>query len=145
MSISRDVHDCQPARHDPDEICNNSKKLEKSSGSLRREGIEKRGSEEPLQSKPLPCFQVKIKYIWSGRERLSHVHDKPCCGYCDLYSMCHDNSELSFLGDASGNISPHYRISELDCELPNRSLLDGENFHARVAVDQGNRSSQTGG
>ena len=103
-------------------------KKEKSSGSLRREGIEKRGSEEPLQSKPLPCFQVKIKYIWSGRERLSHVHDKPCCGYCDLYSRCHDNSELSFLGDASGNISPPYRISELDCELPNRSLLEGEHF-----------------
>ena len=49
------------------------------------------------------------------------------------------------LGDASGNTSPPHRISELDCELPNRSLLDGENFNARVAVDQGNRSSQTAG
>ena len=59
MSISGDVHDCKLARCDPDDIRNNSKNFAKSSESLRREGIEKRGSEEPLQSVPLLCFQEK--------------------------------------------------------------------------------------
>ena len=53
MSISGDVHDCQPARCDPDDFPNNSENLSKSSGSLRKEKIEKRGSEEPIQSIPL--------------------------------------------------------------------------------------------
>ena len=56
MSISGDVPDCQPARCDPDEVHNNSKNLATSSGLLRREGIEKSGSEEPLRSIHLPRF-----------------------------------------------------------------------------------------
>ena len=39
MSISGDVHDCQVARCDPDDIRNNSNNFAKSSQSLRREGI----------------------------------------------------------------------------------------------------------
>ena len=35
---------------------------------------------------------------------MSHVYGSPCRGCWDLYSKWHDNSELSFLGDASGNI-----------------------------------------
>ena len=71
------------------------------------------------------------------RWKLSYVYDKlPCSGYWDLYSKRHDNSELSFLGDASGKIPWSHGISELDCELPNRSLLEGEKAHARIAVDR---------
>ena len=84
MSILGNVIDCQPARRDPDELHNTSKNLEKSSGSLRREGIEKRGSEEPLQSIPLLCFQERASTY--GQERLSHVYDKQCREYWDLYT-----------------------------------------------------------
>ena len=67
MSIPGNVSDCQPARCDPDEIRNNSKNLEKSSGVLRKEGIEKRGGEEPLQSIPLlTLLSGESKRIWSG-------------------------------------------------------------------------------
>ena len=41
------------------------------------------------------------------------------------YSKWHHNSELSFLGDASGKIPRPYGISGLDCKLPNRGLLEG--------------------
>ena len=61
MSISGDVSDCQLDRCDPDELHNNSENLATSSGHLRREGSEKRGNEEPLQSIPLPCFQEKAR------------------------------------------------------------------------------------
>ena len=59
MSIPGNVLDFQPARRDPDEMHNTSKNLATSSGILRKEGIEKNGSEEPLQSIPLPCFQER--------------------------------------------------------------------------------------
>ena len=70
---------------------------------------------------------------------------QPCRGYRDLCSKLHDKSESSFFGDASGKIPRPYGSSELDCELPNRGLLEGEETHTRVAVDQGNRSSQIAG
>ena len=38
-----------------------------------------------------------------GSAHVSH-QDPPCRGCWDLYSKWHDNSELSFLGDASGKI-----------------------------------------
>ena len=60
-------------------------------------------------------------------------------------SKWHDNSELSFLGDASGKIPSSHGISELDCKLPMRGLLEDKEFHARFAVDHGNRSSQIAG
>ena len=87
----------------------------------------------------------KSKGKKSGRQKLSYVCDQPCRGYWDLYSRWHDNSELSFLGDASGEIPWPYGISELDCKLPNRGLLEGEESHARFAMDQGNRISQIAG
>ena len=52
MRISGNVFDCQPARRDPDELHDTSKNLATSSKVLRREGIEKSGCEEPLQSIP---------------------------------------------------------------------------------------------
>ena len=48
-------------------------------------------------------------------------------------------------GDASGKIPWPYGISELGCEFPSGSLREGEESHARFAVDQGNRSSQIAG
>ena len=44
--------DCQPARRAPEELHNDSKNLAISLQILRTEGIEKSGSEEPLQSIP---------------------------------------------------------------------------------------------
>ena len=61
MSIPGNVFDCQPARRDPDDERNNSSNLATSPGVLRREGIEKSGSEEPLQSIPLHFFQVRAR------------------------------------------------------------------------------------
>ena len=66
-------------------------------------------------------------------------------GIGTLYSNWHDNSELSLLGDASGKIHSPHGASELDCELPNGGLLECEELHARLAVDQGNRSSRIAG
>ena len=134
MSISGDVSDWQPARCDLDEIRNNSKNLKKSSGDLKKEGIEKRGGEEPLQSILLPCFQGKASTY--GQERLSHVYDKQCREYWDLYSKWRR---------CIWKIPRPHGVSELDCELPNRSLVESEEPHARVAVDEGNRSSQIAG
>ena len=37
------------------------------------------------------------------------------------------------------------RAPKLDCEIPSKSSLEGEEPHARTAVDQGNRSSQIAG
>ena len=61
VSIPGNDFDCQPARRDPDDLHNNSRNLATSSGVLRREGIEKSGSEEPLQSIPMPCFQGRAR------------------------------------------------------------------------------------
>ena len=144
MRISGDVHDCQRARCNPDELHNNSQNLTKSSGSLRREGIEKRGNEEPLRSIPLPCFQ--------GRAREKSLDDRNC-----LTSMTNHAAGIGtwtqvawqfrviLIGDASSKIPWPHGVSELDCELPNRGLLQSEQHHARVAVDQRNRSSPIAG
>ena len=59
MSIPGNVFDCQHARRDPDELHNESRNLATSLAILRQEGIENSGSEEPLQSIPLPCFSVR--------------------------------------------------------------------------------------
>ena len=87
----------------------------------------------------------KRKGKTSERQKLSQVYGSPSRGYRDLYSKWHDKSEWSFLGDASGKIPRPYGISELDCELTNRGLLEGEDSQIRLAVAQGNRSSQIAG
>ena len=61
ISISGNVFVCQLARRDLDDLHNHSRNLATSPGVLRREGIEKSGSEEPLQSIPLPCFQERAR------------------------------------------------------------------------------------
>ena len=61
LSIPVIVFVCQPARRDLDALHNTSRNLATSSGILRREGIENSGSEEPLQSIPLPCFQGRAR------------------------------------------------------------------------------------
>ena len=60
------VSDCQPARRVPEESHNDSRNLAASSGIQRREGIEKSGTEEPLQPILLPCFAVRVKEkVWT--------------------------------------------------------------------------------
>ena len=61
MSIPGSVIDCQPAPRVPEESYINSRKLATSLAILKREGIENSGSEEPLQSIFLFCFQGKCK------------------------------------------------------------------------------------
>ena len=56
MSIPGNVFDCQLARRVPEELHNDSINLATPSGIQGREGIEKSGSEEPLQPIPLHCF-----------------------------------------------------------------------------------------
>ena len=90
---------------------------------LRKQGIENSGSEEPLQSIPLPCFSVR-----SRRKRLD---DKwVLCLWLTmpwvfgLVLKWHDDSESSPLGDASVTPWPN-KISELDREFPSRSFRKG--------------------
>ena len=72
MSIPGNVSDCQPARRVPEELCTDSRSLEASSEIQRREGIEKSGSEEPLQPTPLPCFSGKAQEkVWTTEIVLS--------------------------------------------------------------------------
>ena len=144
MSILGTDFGCQPARRDLNDLHNNSNNLAASQGFLRREGIEKSVSEESLQSISLPCIQGRAGQRKSRRWKLSYVYDKlPCFGYWHLYSKRHDNAELSFLGDVSGKIPWPHGISELDFEVPNRSLLEGEESHARATVHQGNRNAKS--
>ena len=59
MSIPGNVSDRQHARRDPEELHNDSRNLGISLAILRTEGLQNSGSEEPLQSIPLPCFSVR--------------------------------------------------------------------------------------
>ena len=59
FSIPGNVLNCPPARRVSEELHNDSRNLVIPSGIQRREGIEKSGSEEPLQSTPLPCFSAR--------------------------------------------------------------------------------------
>ena len=66
MSIPGSVFDCQPARRVPEELNNDSRSLAAQSGIEREEGIEKSGSEEPLQPMPSPCFSGKAEEkVWT--------------------------------------------------------------------------------
>ena len=76
MSIPGSVFHCQLAGRVPEEFFNDSRSLAASSGIQRREGIEKNGSEEPLQPMHLPCF--------SGKAKEKSLDDKNC-----LKSMAH--------------------------------------------------------
>ena len=107
LSISGNVFDYQSVRPVPEESHNDSRNLATPSGIQKREGIEKSGSEEPLQTIPLPCFSVRAKEKKSRWKKLSYVYNQPCRVYWDLHSKWHDNSELSFLGDASGKFHDH--------------------------------------
>ena len=61
MSFPGNVFECQHARRDPDELHNDSRNLATTSAILRTEGIEKSGSEEPLQSIPISCFSKRAR------------------------------------------------------------------------------------
>ena len=126
MSIPGNVFDRQHAQRDPDELYKYSKNWQHHQESLmisrilRKEGIEKNGSEEPLQSRPLPCFSVRLR-------RKSLDSKQVLCLWLTmswvfgLVLKWHDNSEISLLGDASVIPGPN-GISEMDREFPSRSL-----------------------
>ena len=99
MSIPGSVFDCQPARRVRKELHNDSRNLTTPSGIQRREGIEKSGSEEPLQSIPLPCF--------SGRAEEKSLDDRNC-----LESMAH-NAAGTGTCTQSGMTIPSYPSSEM--------------------------------
>ena len=103
MNIPGNVFECQHARRDPDELHDDSRKLSTTSAILRTEGIEKSGSEEPLQSIPMSLLfeKSKTKSLDGGKCPVSMTNHTR--GYWDLYSR-HGNSELSLLGDASAKI-----------------------------------------
>ena len=145
MSIPGSVFDGQPARRVPEESYNGSSNSATPSGIQTKEGIEKSGSEEPLQPMPSPSFAGKTKDNNLDDRNCVKSMAHQCHGYRDFYSKWHDKSESSFLGDASGKIPRPHGISELDSELPNRGLLEDKESHKCVAVDQGNRSSQIAG
>ena len=69
ISFPGSVFDCQPARRVPEESYNDSRNLAASSEIQRREGIEKSGSEEPLQQMPLPCSSGKLRTINERRRK----------------------------------------------------------------------------
>ena len=65
MNLPRNVFDRQHARRNRDELQNDSRNL--------MERIENSGSEEPLQSIPLPCFLVRGEK--SQTTNKSYVYD----------------------------------------------------------------------
>ena len=99
MSIPGSVFDCQPCRRVPEEFFNDSRSLAASSGIQRREGIEIRGSEEPLQKIPLPCF--------SGQAKEKSLDDRNC-----LKSVAHHAAGIGTCTQ-SGVINPSHPSSEL--------------------------------
>ena len=109
MTILRSVFNGQLARRVLE-----ARNLAASSGIQRREGIEKSGSEEPLQAMPLLCFSVKAKEkVWTTEIVSSPWFTMPQVSGLVLKSKWHDESESSFLKDASGKFHRPYGISEL--------------------------------
>ena len=140
MCFPGKVFDCQHARRAHDELHSDSRNLATPTGIKRREGIEKSGSEEPLQWIPLSCFQgrARQKRPDGGKCRVSMTDHAAGIGTCT--QKWHDNSELSLFGDRSENIPWPSGISKLGREFPSKRLRKGS--RARIAVDQGILSSQ---
>ena len=138
MRIPGNVFDCQPARRDPDDLHNNPSNLATSPGVLRREGIEKSGSEEPLQSILLPCFQERARQKKSRLWKLSYVYDKlPFCGYWDLYSEWHASSEMHLV-----KFPDHKEFQSWIVNFPTEVCWKAKH---PTTVDQGDRNSQLAG
>ena len=103
--------------------------------------IENSGSEEPLQSIPLPCYSVRAK-----REKSLCDKQVSCLWLTMPWVLGLDLKAWQFRF-----ISPRRcickipwpnGISKLDRELPSRSLRKSEESRARIAVNQENRSNQ---
>ena len=75
IRVSGNVFDRPDARRDPEELHGGSGNLAASLAILRKEGIENSGSEESLQSIPLPCFSARARRKKSKRQKLSDVYD----------------------------------------------------------------------
>ena len=131
MSIPGNVFDRQPARRVPEELHNDSRNLATSSGIQRREGIEKSGSEEPLQPKPLPCF--------SGRAREKKLDDRN-----RLMSMTNSAAGIGTCTQ-SGMTIPSFPSSEMHlCRFPDQTEFQSwiVNFQAGVCFQSGTVNSE---
>ena len=122
ISIPGNAFNCQPSRRVPEEIWQHhwefweEKKL--------RNMWAKNHCNQYL------CFSV--------RAREKSLDDRNC-----LMSLTIQVSGLVL--KVAWQFPDHTRISVLDCELPKRGLLEDEESHTRLAVDQGNRSSYIAG
>ena len=141
-SIPGNVLDCQLARRDPDELHHDSRNLATPSGFLRREGIGKSESVEPLQSILLPSFQ--------GRARQRSPDGRN-------YPMSMTNNHAASIGTCSPSgmtIPSHLSLEMHIGNFPDHTELQIwiVNFRTEVCskaknptlalVDQGNRNSQ---
>ena len=146
MCIPGNVFDCPPARRDPDEVHNEPRIWATSSGVLRREGIEKSESGDPLQSIPLPCFQRRVRQrsLDGGNYPMSmtnnHAVGIATCTQSGMSIPSYLSSEIHL-----GQFPGHTEFQKLDCEFPNGSLREGEKSYSGITVDQGNRNSQIAG
>ena len=108
ISIPRNVFDCEPARRVPEELHDDSRNLATPLRIQRGEGIEKSGSEEPWQTRLLPCFSVRAGGKVQTTEIVlikSMTHHAAGIGICIRCGMT--NSELSFFRDASEKFPDH--------------------------------------
>ena len=116
---------------------------------LRKERIEKSGSEEPLRSTLLTCFSVRarrksldVKWFFC-LSLMSMTNRAVGIGICihngmTIPSYLSSEMHLQKIPWPNG-------IPMLDREFPSRSLRKGEESRARIAVDQENRSNQLAG
>ena len=121
MSIHGNVFDCQPARRVPEELYNDSRTLATPSVIQRREGIEKSGSEEPVQSIRLPCCP--------RRAREKSLDDRNC-----LMSMTNSAAGIGTCTQ-SGMTIPSFPSSEMHLgKIPDHTEFESwiVNFRAEI-------------
>ena len=125
------VSDCQSARRVPEELHMIQEIWQHHRVFIEEKEIDKSGSEKPLQPIPLPCFSGKAKEnVWTTAIVLSLWLTMPrVLGLVPSYP----SSEMHL-----GKLPDH-------TEFQSWGLLEGEESHTRLAVDQGNRSSQIAG
>ena len=147
MSVPGKGFDCQSAGRDPDELHNTSNSLATSSGLLRREGIEKSGSEEPLAINTFTLLSGGgARGKESRRQKLSYVYDKPCaagivtCTQSGMTIPSYLSSEMNL-----GNFPDHTEFQSWIVNFRTEVCSKAKKSHACVAVDEGNRSSQIAG
>ena len=114
MSIPGNVFDCQLVRRVLEKLHNDFRNLATPSGIQRREGIEKSGSEEPLQSILFLCFlkRPSEKSLDDRNCLMSMTNHAVCIGtktQSDMTIPSYPSSEMHLENSLT------IGISELDC------------------------------